>query len=77
MKDGDSTTRYYLICWRGVACFCWYRDQITCATPDEEKTRKLIDIAHRLGAQVLGDDDERYVLSRGLLGRERVKVIRP
>ena len=77
MKEGDTTTRYYLMCWREMPCFWWYRDQITCATPDEAQTLKLIDIASQLGAHVVGDDDERYVRSRGFLGRQNVRVVRP
>ena len=77
MKLGDTTTRYYMICWRELPCFWWYRDQITCANPEEAQTLKLIDIANKLGAHVVGDDDERYVLSRGFLGRQSVKVVRP
>lgn len=77
MKENDVTTRYYLICWQGRPCFWWYRDQITCATPDEAQTLKLIDIAGQLGGQVVGDDDERYVRSIGLLRRQKVKIIRP
>jgi hypothetical protein len=49
MQEGDITTRYYLICWRGTHCFWWFRDQITCATPDEAQKLKLIDIASQLG----------------------------
>jgi hypothetical protein len=77
MKDGEKMTRYYFIEWRGSPTFLWYRDQITCTTPNEEQTLKLIDIASRLSAHVSGDDDERYVLSRTLLGQKKVKAIRP
>jgi hypothetical protein len=77
MKDGEKITRYYFIEWLGSPTFLWYRDQITCTTPNEEQTRKLIDIASRLSAHVSGDDDEHYVLSRTLLGQKKVKAIRP
>lgn len=75
MKDNDVTTCYYMICWQGRPCFWWHRDQITCATPDEAQTLKVIEIAGKLGAQVVGDDDERYVRSIGLLRRQKVRMI--
>ena len=77
MRDVAKTPRYYSIKWRGSPSFYWYRDQIISASPNEVQMRKLIRISVRLGALVLGDDNERYILTCTLLGQERVKAIRP
>jgi len=58
--EAGITTRNYMITWKGLPCFLWERDQITCASPDQQQTAKLIDIASRLNALVIGDDGERY-----------------
>jgi hypothetical protein len=36
----------------------WERDQMTCASPDQQQTVKLIDIASKLNAHIIGDDGE-------------------
>src|ERR1700730_1584178 len=32
--DNRAVTRYWMIAWRGQACFWWYRDEIRCSGPD-------------------------------------------
>ena len=79
MADGSgAVTRYYdAITWRGVSSFWWHRDQITCKNPDEEQIRKLVRLAQALQAYCVGDDDERYELRRGLLGKEKLVTLPP
>jgi hypothetical protein len=46
--------------WNGRTLF-WFDDgEITCKNPDEPVIRKMVAIAQRLGANVQGDDGERY-----------------
>jgi len=76
MKDSaGATSRYYMICWRGVPCFWWYRDKIECSSPDETQQLKLTKMAKTLNAFVIGDDGERYESKRSLFGKETVTVI--
>jgi hypothetical protein len=70
-ESGDSA-RYYMIQWNGVACFWWYKDQITCAGPNEAQQRKLVQIAFVLNAYAVGDDGERYELRKNIFGREKL-----
>lgn len=77
MKQEGRTSRSYMIAWKGRSCFLWYQDQITCATPDDEQTEKLVDIAEKLGANVVGDDGERYALSRSLFGKPKIRIFQP
>lgn len=62
MRDGrgKKITRYYMILWNDRPCFWRYRDQIWCARPTEEQVGKLVEMAAKLGANVLGDDGESY-----------------
>jgi hypothetical protein len=77
MKQEEVTNRFYMITWNGMSCFWWYEDQVTCATPDDVQVEKLIDIAEKLSAKVVGDDGEHYNLSRSLFGNRRIKIVQP
>jgi hypothetical protein len=77
MKQEGGTSRFYMITWNRRSCFLWYQDQITCATPDDEQAQKLIGIAERLRANVVGDDGEQYTLSRSLFGKGKIKIVQP
>jgi len=77
MKQEGGIGRFYLIAWNGRSCFVWSEDQITCATPDEPQVAKLIGIAERLKANVVGDDGEQYTLSRSLFGKHKIKIVQP
>jgi hypothetical protein len=77
MSDGSGTTvRIPLIAWKGVSCFCWYKDQITCSGPDEAQIMKMCKLAQALNAYVVGDDDERYELKKSFLGKEKLVILR-
>jgi hypothetical protein len=41
----------------------WYRGEVYTKNPDDHTLNKLIHIAHKLGARVLGDDGELYTES--------------
>lgn len=58
--EAGMTTRNNMITWKGHPCFLWERDPITCASPDQPQIAKLIEIASKLNALVIGDDGERY-----------------
>jgi hypothetical protein len=70
-ESGDSA-RYYMVQWNGASCFCWHKDQITCAGPSEEQQRKLVQIAFALNAYAVGDDGERYEMRKNIFGREKL-----
>jgi hypothetical protein len=55
-----KVTRYFAILWNGEPCFWWYRDEIRCGGPCEEQVAKMVRMANKLGANVIGDDDEVY-----------------
>lgn len=57
---GKTVTRYFMILWKGQPCFWWYRDQIKCAGPSEVQVEKLVAMAEKLNANVVGDDGEAY-----------------
>ena len=46
--------------WKGDSLFWFDNGEITCKNPDEPIIRKMVQIAQRLGANVQGDDGERY-----------------
>ena len=77
MKQEGGIIRFYMIAWKGSSCFLWHEDQITCATPDDEQVEKLIGIARKLEANVVGDDGERYTFSRSLFGKRKIKIVPP
>jgi hypothetical protein len=75
--DTGAVIRYFMISWRGRACFWWYRDQIQCSNPDDAQQMKLAQIARTLKAYTVGDEGERYELQKGLLGKEKLVVLDP
>ncbi len=62
MRDGRGTkvTRYFAIQWNGVSCLWWFRDEIRCAGPSEAQVGKMVAMAAKLKANVVGDDGETY-----------------
>jgi hypothetical protein len=62
MRDGRGrkVTRYYAILWKGQPCFWWYRYEIRCCGPSEEQVGKMVELAAKLKANVIGDDGEAY-----------------
>jgi hypothetical protein len=73
MKDHEgAVANFYMIAWKGVPCFWWYRDQLLCSSPNDAQVVKLVRIAAALGAHVVGDDGERYEIRRSILGKQRV-----
>jgi hypothetical protein len=75
MEGSTGTVRYYMINWNGIPCFWWYRDQVVCASPDERKTKKLVEMAGLLSAHVIGDDVEKYIMQEGLFGGKKIKIL--
>jgi hypothetical protein len=73
MKGAEGVNHFYMIAWNGRSCFLWHQDQITCATSDEREIEKLVGIAQKLEANVLGDDGEQYSFSRNLSESERLR----
>lgn len=61
MNDRDGRAqRYPIVLWNGEPAFWWYEDQIICSTPDEPLVKKLVNVATKLNAKVIGDDGECY-----------------
>jgi hypothetical protein len=58
--EKGKVTRYFAILWTGEPCFWWYRNEIRCATPNQAQRAKMVEMAARLGAKVIGDDGEAY-----------------
>ncbi|MGN6505181.1 MAG: hypothetical protein ACTHM6_06410 [Tepidisphaeraceae bacterium] len=54
---GDDTLAGAL---KGETVFWFDNGEITCKNPDESIIQKMVQIAERLGANVQGDDGERY-----------------
>jgi hypothetical protein len=73
--DLGSITRYYMIAWKEIPCFWWYRDQILCSGPDDNQIIKLVRLAHALNAHVVGDDGEMYELRKNFLGKEKLIIV--
>jgi hypothetical protein len=74
-SDAGETIRYYMIEWKGVSCFWWYRDQIVCSGADEAQIGKLLRIAAALSATVVGDDGEKYELRKTFIGKEKIVTV--
>ena len=53
-------TRYFMILWQDEPCFWWQRSQVICSGPTEEQVGKLVDIAAKLKAKVVGEEGEVY-----------------
>ena len=70
--DTGIITRYNMILWKGHSAFWWYRDQILCSGPSKSQIMKLVDIAVRLAAIVVGDDGERYSVKRSRFGMPKL-----
>ena len=76
MKEDDGTvTRYFLINWNGAPRFWWYKNEITCKNPDETTQLKLVQLAKKLEAFCIGDENERYELKKGFFGKEKLVII--
>ena len=73
--DKGVVTRYFLINWKDVPCFWWYRDQLQCSNPDEAQQLKFAQIARALNAHCIGDDNERYEIKKGFFGKEKLVII--
>lgn len=67
--------KHDVIEWRGYSCFLWNRYEITSKNPSQKQIIKLAQIATKLNAYCVGDDDEQYVFQRTWLGGESVKII--
>jgi len=72
--DTGIITRYFMIRWKGHPTFWWYRDQILCSGPSESQIMKLVDIAARLAAIVVGDDGESYSAKRSWFGKSKLVI---
>ena len=72
MKVDGEVKRFHLIDWKGEPFFWWYKDQIKFNSSDRDALIKLIRMADRLNAVVVGDDGEHYKL--GLLPNGDVSV---
>lgn len=60
LSDG-SIERVHPVLWKG--CALWLLDgEVVTKNPDDSLIAKLVEIAERLGARVLGDEDEEYPL---------------
>ena len=57
---GKKVTRYFMILWKDKPCYWWYQNQITCSKPNEEQVGKMVEMATKLNANVIGDDGESY-----------------
>jgi hypothetical protein len=68
--DEGKATRYFMIAWLNDPCFWWYKDQVISSSPNEDQIMKLIRIAKRLNAIVVGDEGERYEIERSFFGKE-------
>jgi len=49
----------------------WYEGEVRCKNPDEATVAKLVAIAERLGAHVVGDDGEEYFIDSAGAVRHR------
>jgi hypothetical protein len=58
--DTRKVTRYFHILWNREPCFWWYQNEIRCAGPDEAQLAKMVEMAAKLDAKVIGDDGEEY-----------------
>ncbi len=58
MLDDGEVTRYHAILWGGEPIFWWYGGDLRCARPTEEELEKMIDIAIKLDANVVGPAGE-------------------
>ena len=78
MQDSPTTVnRYYMIEWKGDACFWWFRGRIRCSSPHRAQLLKLAQIARTLGAHAVGDEGEHYEVQKNLSGGDELAVIRP
>lgn len=59
-RQGGHANRYPIVLWHGEPAFWWYEDQIICSSPDELLVKKLVEVASKLNAKVIGDEGERY-----------------
>jgi len=74
-KRSGKVIRYFMIEWQSQSAFWWYQDQIYCKNPNELQQRKLVQIARTLKAMVIGDEGERYEISKGFLGGEKIVIL--
>jgi len=74
-RSAIYTKNTKVIDWRGDPCFYWYRCEIIAKNPNQKQIIKLAQIAAKLNAYCVGDEDEQYVYQRGWLGGESVKII--
>jgi len=60
--------RYDYIEWKGESTFYWDSHEIIGKSLLEPQIIKFCEIADKLGANVVGDDGERYKVKRGFFG---------
>jgi hypothetical protein len=67
--DTGSIERLYPVLWleQPEESAFWYVDgAVETKTPDDRTIVKMIELAEKLGARVVGEEDERYVAGSGL-----------
>jgi hypothetical protein len=70
--DDGQVTRFYAILWKMKPCFYWLRSEVQCSGPDEKQIIKLVEIAKKLDAFVVGDEDELYEVKRTIFGGSKL-----
>ncbi len=58
--DFDRLTRCYVIKWQDEPCFHYFNGEIVCNDADSHHIYKMVDMASKINATVIGDDGERY-----------------
>jgi hypothetical protein len=71
-EKSGKVARYFMICWKGEPCFYWLRCEIIASKLDQDQFAKLIEIAQKLKASVIGDEGEVYTLRQGFFGKKIV-----
>jgi hypothetical protein len=51
------------------------RDQLQCSNPDEAQQLKCAQMARKLKAFCIGDNNERYELQKNFSGKEKLVII--
>ncbi|MBC7852770.1 MAG: hypothetical protein IAF94_04975 [Pirellulaceae bacterium] len=58
--EQGNVIRYFSIAWKGEPFCWWYRHEIRCVWPGEDRLAKMVAIAKVLRARVVGDEGEEY-----------------
>ncbi len=73
-ESTGEVVRLFAVLWQGAPNFIWNGYEIMCHNPNEAQMYKMAAMAKKLKANLVGNDGQKYVVKRKLLGGKKLVV---